>query len=205
MPARLADRTAHVDVTLDRNRQEVVRVGPEDCAQRVVETPTRCAQAGASVDHAADPQLGPSQDEVADHGDRGGGLGALAAQEAQPGRRGREEVADLDGGARRCAAAPLLHRLAVADPQARAHRGGGGARRHGHVGDRRDARERLTAEAEGGHRLEVIDGADLRRRMTGERERQLGGGDAGAVIDNGDAHGAGSVDGHSDAGGPRVD
>ena len=50
------------------------------------------------------------------------------------------------------------------------------------AGDRGDTRQRLAPEAERGHRLEVVHGADLAGRVAGQRQRELVPLDAGQTM-----------------------
>ena len=153
-------------------RQQLCRLGPEDAAQGVVEPASRRTQPGAAVDNAGDAQLWLDQRKVADNSQRGRDLGALAAEETQPRRRGGEEVEHLHGRPGRTAPCPLLHRLAVAHTQRGRRRAAPASReREGHVGHRRDAGQRLAAEPQRGHGLEVGGHADLRGGVARQARR----------------------------------
>ena len=121
-------------------------------------------------------------------------LGALGAQELAARRHVEEQVAHLDRRAGRV----RFRRRAAQHAVERRHRGRErrvrGPRDHLHPRNRGDARQRLAAEPERAHRLEVLDAADLAGGMAGERERQLGGRDAGPVVTHPDQLGAAALD-----------
>src|SRR5581483_12378843 len=112
-------------------------------------------------------------------------------QELQPRRHVREEVANLHDRAWDERPGALLKHLAGANADA----GAGAAALD--VSEGRDAGEGLAAEPEGGDRVEVGQRGDLAGGVARERERQLVGVDAAAVVAdaNGRPPGAPHVDG----------
>ena len=65
--------------------------------------------------------------------------------------------------------------------------------------------KRFAAEAEGGQAIEVLERRQLRGRVPLHRERQVGGGDAAAVVDDLDQLDAAALDRDADAGRAGVD
>ncbi len=109
-------------------------------------------------------------------------LGRLAAQELAP-RRGIEiEVLDRDRGALGAGRGLDLgdaRAFRVDHARALRLRAARGNRKARHRGDRG---ERLAAKPHGRHRLEILEAGDLAGRVAREREAQLGGADAFAVV-----------------------
>ena len=115
-------------------------------------------------------------------------LGGVGLQELAPRRRAEEQLAHLDGGALRAGGRRELAGARVQPLRVRGRRRAADQRQLRH---RRDRRQRLAAEAHRGHRLEVVERADLAGGVALERERQLGRLDADAVVlDQDGAHAA---------------
>ena len=132
-------------------------------------------------------------------------LGRLGAQELAPRRHAVKQVAHLDRRARRMRGRRRARRAAVdrldRDRVRRAARARGDAQaRH-----RRDRRQRLAAEAEGGDALEVLERRDLAGGVARERERQLRGRDAAAVVAHADQADAAVLDVDRDLPGAGVE
>jgi len=72
-------------------------------------------------------------------------------------------------------------------------------------GDRGDRGQRLAAEAVAGDALEVVEAADLARRMTRQRQRQVVGADAAAVVGDADQAHATFFELHVDARGAGIE
>ena len=121
-------------------------------------------------------------------------LRALGPQELAAGRHVEEQLAHFDGRAGRV----RLGRGPGHDAVGGRHRAGdgrvGGPRRHPHARHRGDARQRLAAESQRPHGLEILDAADLARRVARERQHQLVGRNAGAVVADAAQRGAAALD-----------
>ena len=129
-------------------------------------------------------------------------LGGRRLEELATRRRVRVEVEHLDGGAHRPGG--RRHRAAGA-VDARRRRSAGGAAEHAHLGYRGDRGQRLAAEPERGHALELLERGDLAGGVARERQRQLGGGDAAAVVGHHDAPDAALLDAQAHAACAGVD
>ena len=148
-----------------------------------------------------DARLGHRQ--AADDLGDGLGLGAVAAQEFQPRGGGEEQVAQLDhraaiagGGTHRADAPGLDGDLG----RVMARRAAGeGQPRH-----RPEAGQRLAAKAEAADRQQVR-AVDLRGRVPGQRQRQVGGRHPAAIVGDPDQPLAATRDGHLDAPGAGVE
>ena len=128
-------------------------------------------------------------------------LGGVGLQELAPRRRREEQLAHLH---RRADGARGRLQLAGAAVDALRMRGVHRAAGDRQLGDRADRRQRLAAEAHRHHLLEIVQRADLAGGMAAQRQRQLGFGDALAVVlDDDRAHAAGDQP-HRDAGGAGV-
>ncbi len=134
-------------------------------------------------------------DSVLDHAD----LGGIRLEELQPCRHIGEKIPDLDRHARHKRPRALLDDLAGADPEP-----GAGAQALD-VGHRSDARERLAAETETRDCIEVFEAGDLAGRVAPERERQLLGGNAAAVVADPDRRPARAANIDADAAGTGVE
>ena len=95
--------------------------------------------------------------------------------------------------------------LAVAQPDARADVVAGDARQHLDLARRRDAGQRLAAEAERRHAPEVVLAGHLARGVALEGEAQLGGVDAAAVVGDADEGEAALADLDGDVRGAGVE
>jgi len=73
------------------------------------------------------------------------------------------------------------------------------------VGDRGDARQRLAAKSQAPDAMKVGEARDLAGRVTEERQRQLAGLDAGAVVADADRRAACAADVDGDAAGLGVE
>ena len=109
------------------------------------------------------------------------GLGAVGAQELQPRRRGGEEALELDHGAAGERGGAERLRRTAADGEARRLGGALGARGDGEPADSAERGEGLAAEAEG-EDVDEVAAVELRGGVALERERQLVGRDAVAVV-----------------------
>ncbi len=109
-------------------------------------------------------------------------LRALGAQELAPRRHVEEQVAHLDRRAVRMRVRRGSRQGAVDCGNHVRRLGVARARDHPHARHGRDARQRLAAEAQRAHRLEVVDAADLAGGVAGQGEQQLVRGDADAVV-----------------------
>ena len=116
-------------------------------------------------------------------------LGGVGLQELAPRRRAEEQLLHFHRGAH---GAGRGLQLAAARVQPRGVRGAGGAAGDGQVRDGGDGGQRLAAEAHRRHRLQLGQRHDLAGGVALQRQRQLGGGDAAAVVFHHDAaHAAG--------------
>jgi hypothetical protein len=113
-------------------------------------------------------------------------LGALGAQEAAPRRHAVEQVAHLDLGAGRMLRRRRRQRLPASTSTRVAWAASAAARGQREPRHRRDRRQRLAAEAQREDALEVVEAGDLAGRVAGQRQRQLGGRDAAAVVAHAD-------------------
>ena len=129
-------------------------------------------------------------------------LGAFAAQEFQPRRGGEEQVAQLDHGA--AIGRGRAHRLGPASGHADLGPLGLGARGNTQPTDRAEAGQRLAPETEAVN-IQQIGPVDLRGRMTRQRQRQILGAHAAAVIDHPDQRLAALRDGHVDPPRPGIE
>ena len=75
----------------------------------------------------------------------------------------------------------------------------------GERGDRADARQRFAAEPEGGQAVEVLERGKLRRRVPADRQGQIRGGDAAAVVDDLDQLDSATLNRDPDPGGTGID
>ena len=109
-------------------------------------------------------------------------LGRRRLQELEPGGRVEEEVVHLHARAdlRRHAEPQGDHAALAAQPKALG--GAAGAAGHREARDRADRRQRLAAEAERGDRVQVLVARQLGGRVALERQRQLLGRHAVAVV-----------------------
>ena len=105
-------------------------------------TVSAAAHCGAAVNREVKPDMRMKQRESAHHLLDRSHLGGVALQELQPRRNVCEEVPHLNDHARQQGSGALLDDLARTD----AHRGAAAGALD--IGDRRDARQRLTAKAE---------------------------------------------------------
>jgi hypothetical protein len=117
-------------------------------------------------------------------------LGGSRAHEPPSDRRVEKEIPDFDAGARR--AIPRAHRgqFAAVTGDLRALLRVGGPRLQSHLGDTADRRQCLTSEAERGDTVQIIGVGQFAGGVAGEGERQVGGGNAVAVVDDADQVGA---------------
>lgn len=80
-----------------------------------------------------------------------------------------------------------------------------GRRDTSQAADRGDRRQRLAAEAQRGHRFQVVDGSDLAGGVAAHRQRQLLGRDAAAIVADADQADAAFLQVDIDALGARVE
>ena len=141
------------------------------------------AQYRALVVPEMEPDREPTQRQTPDPFLNMTELGALATQELAPGGNVEEQLAHLDSGAQRMR---RRHRLAEDIATVATHAptavlagdaGGQGQPRH-----RSDAGQRLAAETQADHLLEILEAGDLAGGVAGQRQRQLRGSNAAAVV-----------------------
>ena len=162
-------------------------VRPEDRGDALFRRLRRQPPVGLAVVREPECDVGPgerdAQEPVLGMGVFGGGR----AQELPAGGRVVVEIEDVDDGA-----AVALHRLGIGQRAAvrldlPAVPRVGRATRERDVGDRRDAREGLPAEAQRADAFEVLEAGDLAGGVAGEREDELVAVDAAAVVLHADA------------------
>jgi hypothetical protein len=124
-------------------------------------------------------------------------FGGLALKEFAPRRRREEELAHLHARPDRTRRRRELARARLEALRMRSIGGAAGERK---LGDRRDRRQRLAAEAHRRDVLEVVQRRDLARRVAAQRERQLGGRDAAPVVFDDDRADAAARETHDDLG-----
>jgi len=158
--------------------------------------------AAAPVDPQREPHLGVRQRNASPGVQAVRGLGAIRLEELAPGGRGRVQIEDLDRRAPRArrrldatggAVEQVRVRVALCparDPDA-CHRS--------------DRGQRLAAESQRGHALEVVERADLAGGVPLQRQREFVGRDAAAVVADEDAAHAALLDAQFDRRGARVD
>ena len=125
-------------------------------------------------------------------------FGARLLQELQPGGRGKEEIAHLDPRARRMRGGPRLALGAAVDLEAPRGVGAGRPRGDGEAAHRGDRRQRLAAEAQGADVGQIIV-RQLGGAVPLDRELQLLGAHADAVVDHGNEGAAAFLQGDGDA------
>src|SRR5262249_51632164 len=153
----------------------------------------------------AERDLGARERDPTQELSDGGRLARRRAQELPPRRRIEEELADLDAGAGRRARRLEGQVLAAAHAEPGA---GVDAVEPGPdlaLGRGGDGRQRLAAEAERRDGEEILFAADLARRVRAERDRQVLGRHAVAVVGDGDALDAPAVDLDHDRARARVE
>jgi hypothetical protein len=123
--------------------------------------------------------VGPHERMAAHRLDAMGELGGVALEEFAPRRRAEEELAYLDARADRARGGRELAGAAVEPLRVRGLRR---AARDGELGHRRDRGQRLAAKAHGRHAFQLVQRGDLARRVAAQRQRQLLGRDAAAVV-----------------------
>src|SRR2546430_4462207 len=160
---------------------------------------------GAPVVRRPEPDLRMGQRELGERAQARRELGRRRLQELEPGRGVEEEVPHLDGRPRLGGHREPLGDLATLAREARALGQAAGAARDGEARDGADRRERLAPEAERRDRLEVLVAAELGGRVPLERERQVLGRDADAVVGHPDQDGAAVPQVHRDAPGGGVE
>ena len=111
-------------------------------------------------------------------------LGRVGLEELAACRGAEEQLAHFDAGAHRaCRGREFAGARVDALGMRRVDRATG----DGHVGDRRDGRQRLAAKAHRRHILQLLERGDLAGGVAPQRQRKLGRGDAGAVVFKHDA------------------
>ncbi len=123
--------------------------------------------------------IGPGQGVAAYGLQAVGQLGALALEEFAACRGVEEKLAHLHAGALRAGGG---HQLAAAGVQTEGVLGALAAAGQGHLGHRADGGQGLAAKTHGGHRLQLVQVADLAGGVALERQGQLLGRDAAAVV-----------------------
>src|SRR5690606_27055037 len=102
--------------------------------------------------------------------------------ELAPRRHVVEQVADLDRGAARVLLRRHVTDVAAVDLEARAVVVTVAPGRQDEAAHRRNRRQRLAAESQGGDGFEIIERGDLAGRVPRNRQRQFGRRDAAAVV-----------------------
>ena len=113
-------------------------------------------------------------------------LGALGAQELAPCRHVEEQLAHLNGGARRMRTRHHLAQAPAFDLQRGAVLGIRATRGQRKAADRGDGRQRFAAEAQRGDGFQIIQRGDLAGGMTRHRQRQLFRRNAAAIVADAD-------------------
>ena len=163
------------------------------------------AEERTAVHGQGDRHRGPGESGLgADARDRRP-LAAGAAQELAAGGLAAEEVAHLDRGPQGRACRFDRPGEAAAQGEAGAQIGTRDAAETIDLGRRRDAGQRLPAEAEAAQSEQVVRLAQFGGGVALEGERQLIGGDAAAVIGEGDQPQPGLLGRDGDAGGARIE
>ena len=106
-------------------------------------------------------------------------FGGVGLEEFAPRRRAEEQLLDFHGGSDSACSRAQFAAAAVQGERAGLT---GAAGQHGELRHRADRRQRLPAKAHGDHRLQVQQRRDLAGGMAAQRHRQLGAGNATAVI-----------------------
>ena len=151
----------------------------------------------AEADVGANDRLAPHRLEAVRE------LGRLGLQKLAPRRRVEEELAHLDRSCRRPRAAGCSSPVRASSRVACG--GVGGAAGERQLGDRGDRRQRLAAKAERRHAFELGERGDLAGGVAAQRQRQLGGGDAVAVVLDADRPHAAADQADDDLPGAGVD
>ena len=191
------------EVQAVRRRLDRRRGGGEPAADRLVE-PARFAagsKCGASVVPQPERDVRAGEGEAAHRIDRVLELGTLRSQEPPPGRNVVEKVLDVHRGSPRVAG---RLRVASVSPNPPAGRFARDPRGKGQPRNRRDARERLTPEAEARDAEEIVDRGDLARRMTFEREGEVPAPDPAPVVGDPNPPGAARLEVDRHRARPRV-
>ncbi|MCY1360658.1 hypothetical protein D9M69_472930 [compost metagenome] len=195
-------------VALDLDRQRLL----EECRAAHRRHPPRLAGGVAGLvqgQHAlavvaqVEGHVEARQGQALDHFLQVVELGLLGAQELAPRRGVEEQVAHFHRSAHRMGR--RLHaRLHVAalGLHLPGLLGGFGARGQGQPRHRTDRRQRFAAEAHAHHPLEVVEVADLAGGVALQSQRQVIGGDAGAIVAHLEQLDAALLDIHLDA--PRA-
>ena len=131
-------------------------------------------------------------------------LGAVGFEELEPRRRRGEELGDLDPRALRRRRRPHRRFDAGLDHDRGAGRGVGGAGRDRKPRHGADRGQRLAAKAERPDARQVAVG-ELRGGVALDRELEVLGGHAGAVVDDADEPASAALDRHLDRAGAGVD
>jgi hypothetical protein len=139
--------------------------------------------------------VGPRQ-RVAAHGLQAvRQFGGVGLEELAPRRRAEEQLAHLHRGAHGARGRAAVRRCGRPAAGAWAESACGWQRQLGHRGD---GGQRLAAKAHGAHRLQVGQAGDLAGGVAPQRQRQLVGRDAGAVVLDHDAAHAARQQPHGD-------
>ena len=176
--------------------------GAEQVARARFGAPARPARHRLAVVPDREGEVGPHQRVPAHRLDAVGELGRLGLQELAPRRRVEEELAHLD---RRADAARRGGELAALRIEPHRVRGVVAAAGDRDLGDRGDRRQRLAAKAHRRDAFQVGERGDLAGRVAAQRRRQLGGGNAVAVVLDDDGADAAAGQAHGDAGRAGVD
>ena len=133
------------------------RLRAVECGHDIEETAVpRCLDDGASVIDEAEGNIRIRERQLPHHRIDAAGLGAFGFQEFLPGRHIIEEIAHLDRRAARCAGRLHFADCPALDFDDRALHVFLPPGRDGRAGDGRNARQRLSAEAQRGDVIDVI-------------------------------------------------
>ena len=132
-------------------------------------------------------------------------LGGRRAQELAPHRRVPEEMPDLDPGPGRSVPESDRGQFAAMAVNLGSERFAAGPRLERHLGDAADRRQGFAAKSHGADAEEVVRAGELAGGVVGEGEREVGGVDAAAVVDDADRLGAADFDVDIDSGGAGVE
>jgi hypothetical protein len=186
MDVRGADETGNGDRGLGGGHDFDERPGRaqvEDCRQRLARlTPAGGLERDPAVRGHAERDRRIGDGVAADQFENAPPLGRLGFEELTPSRRIEEQVAHTDDRADRRPAPRPPPRLAAFHPQTGAAGFVGAPADDLHTGNRPDGGQRLAAEPERPDGEQIIGVLQLGGGVSGDRQRQLGGGNAAAVI-----------------------
>ena len=152
-----------------------------------------------------EPRPGPGQGQQGERLRDVRGLRRSGAQELAPGGDGAEQVPDLDRGPARVPRVTDVQPPAVGDRHLRPGRARLLPGPEDEVGDGRDRRQRLPAEAVSGDRLQVLERVELGRGVPLERHLRVGSTHAVPVVPHPDEADPAVLDLHVDGARPRVE